>query len=48
MQPGAHNYITKSSKNFTYDDPSELDIELRLDARWLLSAERDGMLGTTS
>lgn len=31
----------------TYEDPSELDIELRLDALWLVS-ERLGKLGTTS
>lgn len=42
-QPGAMSF-----KSFTYEDPSELDMELRLDARWLLSAEREGTLGTTS
>lgn len=47
LQPGAHrkNQVVEMS---TYEDPSELDMELRLDALWLLSAEREGMLGTTS
>lgn len=32
----------------TYEDPSELDIEFKLDALWLVSDERGVKLGTTS
>lgn len=34
--------------NITYEDPSELDIEFKLDALWLVSDERGVILGTTS
>lgn len=32
----------------TYEDPSELEIEFKLEALWLLSPERAEKLGTTS
>ena len=42
---GTHGGLYPSS---TYDDPSELEIEFRLEALWLLSPDLDGMAGTTS
>lgn len=45
------NIAAKSSRiswRSTYEDPSELEIEFKLEALWLPSEERTEKLGTTS
>lgn len=40
--------LQPTSAGLTYEDPSELEIEFRLDALWLLSEDLEGITGTTS